>query len=125
MSVITIINTLLNSKLVQWGMLIVLVIGFIFSIIFGFKFYTLKLSNAILAKENAAYSSAISVQNNAIKRMATQSKDADAKLKEAVKKASQIAVETQTILKPIVEYKYIGTCDEKLSQALELIQGVK
>jgi len=125
MSVITIINTLLNSKLVQWGMLIVLVIGFIFSIIFGFKFYTLKLSNAILAKENAAYSSAISVQNNAIKRMATQSKDADAKLKEAVKKASQITVETQTILKPIVEYKYIGTCDEKLSQALELIQGVK
>lgn len=124
MTVINLVNSLLESKIVQWVLLSCFICSIIFIGLLEFKYYGLKLENALLAKENATVNSALQVQNQAIKRMAEQTKLAEENLKQAVKKASKIALETQTILKPIVEYQYIGTCDEKVTQALELIQKV-
>ena len=125
MSIITTINLLLDNKIIQW-VLLTLVIGcIILSGILGVYYYGLKLENAILSKQYTTVSSALEVQNQAVLQMAKQTQLAEENLKQAVNKASKIALETQTILKPIQEYKYTGSCDEKVSQALELIQKVQ
>jgi len=122
MSIITIINSLLDSKLVQWLLLSFTIILIVFLGILEFKFYGLKLSNALLSKENATVNSALQVQNQAIKRLGEETRVAEENIKQANNKASKIALENKKLLKAIEQYQFTGTCSQKLSQALELIQ---
>lgn len=120
-----ILNSLLNLKLVQHLLLLSVSILLATGIWLKIENYTLKGQKLYYETEYSKVSAGLAIQNEAVELLGEERKKADNSMKEAVDKASKLASQGSVKLKTIVEYKFIGTCDEQVTQALKLIRGGK
>ena len=117
-----ILNSLLNLKLVQHLLLLSVSILLATGIWLKIENYTLKGQKLYYETEYSKVSAGLAIQNEAVELLGEEREKADNSMKEAVDKASKLASQGSVKLKTIVEYKFIGTCDEQVTQALKLIR---
>lgn len=122
MPFITLLNTSLDLKIVQWGLLVGCTILLFFIGVLTLKNGSLKLENALLKKEVAETSEALHIQNQKILELAEKTKEYQTKVLTTQKEASKIALQTTKTLQGIAEYQFKGECSQNVSQALIMIK---
>lgn len=120
---LTVINRLLDLKIVQWGLLALAIVQIVGGFWFGIKYNALKLENALNKSTVADLSAALNIQNQEIMRLAKQYTEQKAVMDGAIKEAGRIAQENRKVLDGIKNIKLEGTCDEKVKQSLGVLNG--
>lgn len=124
MEILTVINRLLDLKIVQWALLALVIVQIIGNVWFGIKYNALRLDNALLKSTAADLGSALHIQNNEILKGTQAFADQKAIMDGQVKEAGRLARESRKILDGIKDITLEGTCDEKVKQAVRII-GIK
>jgi hypothetical protein len=124
--IFAVINKILDLKIVQWALL-TLCVALLASSIWGtLKYNALRLENALLKTTVADFGSAIQIQNRAIQEVGEEAKAYKANYEQANKRAAQIAIEGQKTLQDLMNTPLVGTCDQKVTQSLGMLQrGLK
>lgn len=123
--ILSVINKFLDLKIVQWGLVAVLLGGIIFSVYFGFKYNTLKLEHAYLEVEATKINNALNTQNEKIRELGDIAKKYQDYYIVSVKKAQAVQEDTAKSLKALSEYTFEGDCQQNVRTALDLIQRGK
>ena len=119
-AVLIAINKILDIKLVQWALLVIVatVIPFL-----SLKMYWYKYDNALLRSTAADLGSAIQIQNRAIQEVGREAQAFKENYEQKNKEAAKIALEGQKTLQKLLDMPLSGTCDEKVKQAASLVKG--
>jgi hypothetical protein len=123
MEILSVINKLLDLKIVQWALL-VLATGQLFCLFWsGLKYSTLKTEHAFLQVTAAKLSDGLMVQNLKIKELGERAKFYQEKYVKGVDEAKKVQQETNKSLKAISEYVFDGDCSTNVNSAIELLKG--
>lgn len=123
MEILVIINKILDLKIVQWGLLTLLVILLAGQVWFGIKYNGLRLNNAILKSDNANINAALVVQNEAIRKSGEEFKQREEGIKQAGVRSQKVAIEAQANLKRVLDIQWEGSCNEKVQTIFAVISS--
>lgn len=115
-----ILNQILNVRIVQYALLIGFVVLCIYTPI---RIGYLKYDNALLKSTVGDVSQALYIQNRAVKELGEKATEFKTNYEQANKRATQVALEGQKTLQELMKQPLVGTCDEKVRQANELVKG--
>lgn len=118
-----ILNAFLNLRIVQYALLVTLVFTLAMGVWLEVKVETLKVEKAYYETAYAKVSSGLATQNEAVEQLGEKTKQQEENLKQAANTASKIAVENAKVLQGILSHRLTGTCDEKVTEALEMVRG--
>lgn len=123
MEILAVINKVLDLKIVQWALLALFAMQLIGNMWIGFKYNALRLENAILKNTAADLNAALNVQNNRIVEIGKLYEDQKLIMAGSIREAGRIAKESRKILDGIKDIKLEGTCDEKVKQAVGILNA--
>jgi len=122
MTILAIINGVLDLRPVQY-LLLVLVVGFAISaFVFRARVGILTLERDAALGREAQLQAAIRVQNQAVLQANEQAKYRAAKLREAEDRAKLLQIERDKWKKEALAKPLTGTCEDMVDQVLESLQ---
>ena len=121
---LTVVNSILALRIVQYLLVLALVVLLACAGWLLFKNNTLKLQKAYFETEYSKVSAGLAVQNESIIQQAEKTKLQKEELERAVAAANSQARILARKLKDAKNYVFTGTCEQKITQSLELVRGV-
>ena len=117
---LTVISKIMDIKIVQWAMLILIVCLIVAGVVFQFRYNGLKLSHALLESKYSKLDASVEVQNakiNEANKAYEQYKLNYEQAKQEGERISKINRSNELKLKSF-QFKPNSTCDEKVNQTL-------
>ena len=124
MEILKLIDNLISSSaIVRWALLSSLLVTSTTVVVLYFSGKKKDLELVLLRTEVAKAADALYRQNARIRELGEQSRIQKKVMEQAVKSAEQLAIKTSKQLDDIKNIKLTGTCDEKVKQSLEALNG--
>lgn len=120
--IFSLINGLLDSKIIQWALLGLTIFLLLSGVWAGFKYNKLQLEHAYLKVTAAQLSDGLLVQNAKVKELGDEAKLYKDNYLKTTAKAQEVQVSTTKSLKTISEYVFDGDCSGNVHSALSLIK---
>jgi len=116
LEILTFINRLLDSKIVQWLLVLIIVCITAVCVYYSIRYTVLKAENDHLVSVKASLESSLAVQNSAIERAGYEAAEQKKKLNDAVLAANTIDKQRKALL------SLSGSCEQMIDQVVQEVK---
>ncbi len=116
LEILTFVNRLLDSKIVQWLLVLIIVCITAVCVYYSIRYTILKAENDHLVSVKASLESSLAVQNSAIERAGYEAAEQKKKLNDAVLAANTLEKQRKALL------SLSGSCEQMLDQVVQEVK---
>ena len=116
LEILAFINRLLDSKIVQWLLVLIIVCITAVCVYYSIRYTVLKAENDHLVSVKASLESSLAVQNSAIERAGYEAAEQKKKLNDAVLAANTIDKQRKALL------SLSGSCEQMIDQVVQEVK---
>ena len=116
LDILTFVNRLLDSKIVQWLLVLIIVCITAVCVYYSIRYTILKAENDHLVSVKASLESSLAVQNSAIERAGYEAAEQKKKLNDAVLAANTLDKQRKALL------SLSGSCEQMIDQVVQEVK---